>query len=597
MNIVNSNLSKRLGEEIGAIFQQLGFEPEFGQVVRATKPEFGDFQCNGALACAKKNGKNPRELASEIAILLSSNPNLTKVEVAGPGFLNLFLSDAAITNRANEIANDERKGASLIEKPRKIIVDYAGPNVAKSMHVGHLRATIIGDSLKRLFRFRGDQVWGDAHFGDWGFQMGLLIATLSIEHPELPYFDENFDGEYPKESPVTLADLERIYPEAAAKAKTDETYRNIARRATAELQAGRAGYRALWQHFVNVSREALKREFSALGVEFDLWLGESDADKFIPEMIEDLDHKKLLVEDQGAKVVFVHDKMVPAKDGGERPNVPPLLVVSSEGSAMYGTTDLATIVQRKKEYDADLVLYCVDQRQGEHFESVFRASDLAGYLRRDQLEHIGFGTMNGNDGKPFKTREGGVLKLHDLIQMVREKAAVKLNEAGVAADLPEEERAKIGDMVGMAALKFADLQNFRGTSYVFDLDKFLSFEGKTGPYLLYACVRIKAILRKAEEQGVKAGKINIIEPQERDLVLILDGFENALNGAYEKRAPHILADHAYALAGAFSSFYANCPIMSSSGEVRESRLALASATLGQLEIALDLLGIHAPERM
>ena len=597
MNIVNSNLSKRLGEEIGAIFQQLGFEPEFGQVVRATKPEFGDFQCNGALACAKKNGKNPRELASEIAILLSSNPNLTKVEVAGPGFLNLFLSDAAITNRANEIANDERKGASLVENPRKIIVDYAGPNVAKSMHVGHLRATIIGDSLKRLFRFRGDQVWGDAHFGDWGFQMGLLIATLSIEHPELPYFDENFDGEYPKESPVTLADLERIYPEAASKAKTDETYRNIARRATAELQAGRAGYRALWQHFVNVSREALKREFSALGVEFDLWLGESDADKFIPEMIEDLEHKKLLVEDQGAKVVFVHDKMVPAKDGGERPNVPPLLVVSSEGSAMYGTTDLATIVQRKKEYDADLVLYCVDQRQGEHFESVFRASDLAGYLRRDQLEHIGFGTMNGNDGKPFKTREGGVLKLHDLIQMVREKAAAKLNEAGVAADLPEDERAKIGDMVGMAALKFADLQNFRGTSYVFDLDKFLSFEGKTGPYLLYACVRIKAILRKAEEQGVKAGEIEIKEPQERDLVLILDGFENALNGAYEKRAPHILADHAYALAGAFSSFYANCPIMSSTGETRESRLALASATLGQLEIALDLLGISAPERM
>lgn len=597
MNIVNSNLSKRLGEEIGAIFQQLGFESEFGQVVRATKPEFGDFQCNGALACAKKNGKNPRELASEIGLLLANNPILTKVEVAGPGFLNLFLSDAAISNRANEIANDERKGAGLVENPRKVIVDYAGPNVAKSMHVGHLRATIIGDSLKRLFRFRGDQVWGDAHFGDWGFQMGLLIATLSIEHPDLPYFDENYAGEYPKESPVTLADLERIYPEAASRAKTDEDYRNIARRATAELQNGRKGYRALWQHFVNVSREALKREFSALGVEFDLWLGESDADKFIPDMIADLEHKKLLVEDQGAKVVFVHDKMVPAKDGGERPNVPPLLVVSSEGSAMYGTTDLATIVQRKKEYDADLVLYCVDQRQGEHFESVFRASDLAGYLRRDQLEHIGFGTMNGNDGKPFKTREGGVLKLHDLIQMVREKAAAKLNEAGVAADLPEDERAQIGDMVGMAALKFADLQNFRGTSYVFDLDKFLSFEGKTGPYLLYACVRIKAILRKADEQGVKTGKIEIQEMQERDLVLILDGFENALNGAYEKRAPHILADHAYALAGAFSSFYANCPIMSSTGETRESRLALAKTTLGQLEIALDLLGINAPERM
>lgn len=591
------HLSKSISEIIGKVFEKLGYDSAFGQVVRASKPEFGDFQCNGAMACAKKLGQNPRELASEIAIHLTSNPVFASIEVAGPGFLNIFLNDDIISSRANEIAQDVRTGALIIENPRKVIVDYAGPNVAKSMHVGHLRATIIGDSLKRLFRFRGDEVWGDAHFGDWGFQMGLLIATLSIEHPELPYFDETYSGEYPKESPVTLADLERIYPEAASRAKTDENYRNIARRATAELQNGRKGYRALWQHFVNVSREALKREFSALGVEFDLWLGESDADKFIPNMIADLEGKKLLVEDQGARVIFVHDKMVPAKDGGERPNVPPLLVVSSEGSAMYGTTDLATIVQRKKEYDADLVLYCVDQRQGEHFESVFRASDLANYLRRDQLEHIGFGTMNGNDGKPFKTREGGVLKLHDLIQMVRTKAAAKLNEAGVAKDLPNDERAQIGDMVGMAALKFADLQNFRGTSYVFDLDKFLSFEGKTGPYLLYACVRIKAILRKADEQGVKTGKITIAEPQERDLVLILDGFENALNGAYEKRAPHILADHAYALAGAFSSFYANCPIMSSDGAIRESRLGLASATLKQLEIVLNLLGIKAPERM
>jgi arginyl-tRNA synthetase len=593
----NLNLTKLLSAEIGKIFEKFGFETSFGQVVRASKPEFGDFQCNGVLGCAKKAGQNPRELGAKIALELVDNPIFTQVEVAGPGFLNLFLNDEALNKRAQEILEDVRAGAAIVANPRKVIIDYAGPNVAKSMHVGHLRATIIGDSLKRLFRFRGDEVLGDAHFGDWGFQMGLLIATLSIEHPNLPYFDQEFSGQYPEQSPVTLADLERIYPEAAAKAKTDEEYRNIARRATAELQAGRKGYRALWAHFVNVSREALRREFASLGVEFDLWLGESDADAFIPEMIADLEHKKLLVEDQGAKVIFVHDKMVPAKDGGERPNVPPLLVVSSEGSAMYGTTDLATIVQRKKEYNAQLVLYCVDQRQGEHFESVFRASDLAGYLSREQLEHIGFGTMNGKDGKPFKTREGGVLKLHDLIQMVREKASAKLNEAGVASDLPAEERAQIGDMVGMAALKFADLQNFRGTSYVFDLDKFLSFEGKTGPYLLYACVRIKAILRKATEQNLEIGKINILETQERDLLLVLDGFENALLGAYEKRAPHIIADHAYSLAGAFSSFYANCPILGSEGEIRQSRLALCAITLKQLEIALDLLGIHAPERM
>ena len=592
------NLTKKLSAILSQAFETAGLPAELGQVVPATKSEFGDFQCNGAMAGAKKLGKNPREIATEIAALVASNEIISKVEIAGPGFLNIFLKDDALDVRASEILADERGGAEIVAEPRKVIVDYAGPNVAKSMHVGHLRATIIGDSLKRLFRFRGDDVLGDAHFGDWGFQMGLLISTLSEEMPDLPYFDENFSGEYPTQSPVTLADLERIYPSAAARAKTDEDYRNLARRATAELQAGRAGYRALWQHFVNVSREALKREFGALGVEFDLWLGESDADPLIPDMIKDLEQKGLLVEDQGARVIFVHDKMVPARDGGERPNVPPLLVVSSEGSAMYGTTDLATILDRKQKFNAELVLYCVDQRQSEHFESVFRASDKAGYLRRDQLEHIGFGTMNGKDGKPFKTREGGVLKLHDLIQMVREKATAKLNEAGVAADLPEDERTQIADYVGMAALKFADLQNFRGTSYVFDLDKFLSFEGKTGPYLLYACVRIKAILRKAAEKDIKAGEIHIKEPQERALVFALDGFENALLGAYEKRAPHILADHVYALAGAFSSFYANCPILGADDAlVMQSRLALAVATLKQLEKGLELLGINVPERM
>jgi arginyl-tRNA synthetase len=598
MQLEQGQLAKIISDKLGAAFVAIGLPFELGQCGRATKREFGDFQCNGAMAGGKTLGKNPREVATEIAAMVTGKAGLEKIEVAGPGFLNIFLENSLLEARATDIFADARAGAEKIAKPRKVIVDYAGPNVAKSMHVGHLRATIIGDSLKRIFRFRGDDVLGDAHFGDWGFQMGLLIATLAEEQPDLPYFYENHTGTYPDASPVTLADLERIYPQAAAKVKVDEDYRNQARKATAELQAGRVGYRALWAHFVTVSREALKREFGALGVEFDLWLGESDVDHLIPDMVQDLAAKGILVDDQGAKVVFVHDMMVPAKDGGERPNVPPLLVISSEGSAMYGTTDLATILDRKNRFHAELVIYCVDQRQSEHFETVFRASDKAGYLRRDQLEHIGFGTMNGKDGKPFKTREGGVLKLHDLITMVREKAAAKLQEAGVAKDLPEGERAQIGDMVGMAALKFADLQNFRGTSYVFDLDKFMSFEGKTGPYLLYACVRIKAILRKAAEQNVVAGEIKITEEAERELLLCLDGFELALSGAYQKRAPHILADHAYNLAGAFSAFYANCPIMAAGDEtMRGSRLALASATLKQLEIALDLLGIRAPERM
>jgi arginyl-tRNA synthetase len=587
-----------LEARIGGLFEDLGLSRALGAVAPAQKAEFGHFQCNGALAGAKAAGKNPREIATTIAAQLARDPDIARCEVAGPGFLNITLSDAALIARGQTIAADPRAGALTVTTPRNVVVDYAGPNVAKSMHVGHLRATIIGDAIKRLYRFRGDQVWGDAHFGDWGFQMGLLIATLADEQPDLPYFVEGATGPFPAESPVTLADLERIYPIAAARAKTDIEARDKARKATAELQAGKAGYRALWQHFVSVSRGALEREFGALGVTFDLWLGESDADPLIPDMIADLDKKGLLQDDQGARVVFVHDKLVPKKDGGEGPNVPPLLVVSSEGSAMYGTTDLATIIDRKARFDTDLIIYCVDQRQAEHFETVFRAADKAGYMPRAGLDHIGFGTMNGPDGKPFKTREGGVLKLHDLITQVRDKAQAKIDEAGVGKDLPQNEREEIAHRVGIAALKFADLQNFRGTSYIFDLDRFLSFEGKTGPYLLYAAVRIKSILRKAEEGGQKAGPIMTLEPSERDLILVLDGFEHALRGAYDKRAPHILAEHAYALAGAFSVFYAACPILGADNEaLRASRLTLAEATLKQLVIALDLLGIEAPERM
>ena len=593
-----TQLTNLLALKLGSLFEELGLDFELGVVVRAQKAEFGQYQCNGAMVGAKQIGKNPREIAVSIAGRLVMDPVIAKCEVAGPGFLNITLADTALSARATEIASDLRAGALLLSEPRKVLIDYAGPNVAKSMHVGHLRSTIIGDSLKRIYRFRGDTVWGDAHFGDWGFQMGLLIATIAVEQPDSPYFVDGATGPFPTESPVALADLERIYPAAAALVKTDVEARGRARKATAELQAGRPGYRALWQHFVTVSRGALEREFSALGVTFDLWLGESDADPLIPAMIADLDAKGLLQDDQGARVVFVHDKMVPKKDGSEGPNVPPLLVVSSEGSAMYGTTDLATIVDRKAKFDTDLIIYCVDQRQAEHFETVFRAADKAGYMPRAALDHIGFGTMNGQDGKPFKTREGGVLKLHDLITQVREKARIKIDEVGVGKDLPAEERASIANMVGIAALKFADLQNFRGTSYVFDLERFLSFEGKTGPYLLYAAVRIKSILRKAEEAGYNAGPISMLEPAERDLILTLDGFEYALRGAYDKRAPHILADHAYNLASAFSAFYAACPILGADTDaLRGSRLTLANVTLTQLLIALNLLGIEAPERM
>lgn len=591
------DLSARLAAPLGAAFADLGLDPALGVAQRAQKPEFGDFQCNGAMAGAKAAGRNPREVATAVAGRLVGHGLIERVEVAGPGFLNITLSADAVTEQARLLAADPRVGADQVASPRRVVVDYGGPNVAKPMHVGHLRAAIIGESLKRIARHRGDTVWGDAHFGDWGYQMGLLIMAVREEQPDLPYFDPGFTGPYPDQSPVTLADLDRLYPLASARGKAEPDVRDAARKATAELQAGRPGYLALWKHFVVVSREALVRDYGTLGVAFDLWLGESDADPLIPAMVADLEARGLLQDDAGARVVFVHDKITRRKDGSEGPDLPPLLVVSSEGSAMYGTTDLATILYRVRELQAEQCLYVVDKRQSDHFEQVFRAADKAGYMPRAALEHIAFGTMNGTDGRPFKTRDGGVLKLADLIETVTAAATAKIEEAGVGADLPEAERRDIALKVGMAALKFADLQNFRGNDYVFDLDRFLSFEGKTGPYLLYAAVRIKSILRKAADQGLEPGMIVVEHPAERRLVMALDGYAAALRGAHDKRAPHHLAEHCYALASAFSGFYTACPILGSEGEVRTSRLALARLTLTQLEAALDLLGIAVPERM
>jgi arginyl-tRNA synthetase len=587
-----STLTDLLSARVGAAFAAQGLDPAFGAVRPSDRPDLADFQCNGAMPAAKAASKPPRAIADAVVAALADVPEIARAEVAGPGFINLTVASPALAARAEAVAADkERAGASLSVPARRVIVDYAGPNVAKPMHVGHLRATIIGDAIKRLFRFRGDSVWGDAHFGDWGFQMGLLIVAVGDEHPELAYLREDFATGGTTESPVSLADLERLYPLAAARAKEDVAYRDRARRATAELQAGRTGYRALWRHFVAVSRGALEREFASLGVTFDLWLGESDADPLIPEMVADLTAKGLLVEDQGAKIVRI------AREDDKK-ELPPLLVISSEGSAMYGTTDLATIVQRKRDFDPDLVLYCVDQRQADHFEQVFRAADLAGYLPRASLEHLGFGTMNGTDGKPFKTRAGGVMKLHDLITQATDKARERLDAAGIGADFSAEEREDIAHKVAIAAIKFADLSNVRTTNYVFDLDQFTSFEGKTGPYLLYQAVRVKSILRKATELGAAPGPIRVEGPKERALALALDAFEAAVRQAYDKRLPHFLCEHAYTLAGAFSAFYAAHPIATETdAELRASRLALAGATLHQLTLCLSLVGIEVPERM
>jgi arginyl-tRNA synthetase len=598
-----TDLKTSLGEAVGAAFAAEGVDKALARVTASDRPDLADFQSNGALAAAKALKANPRELAARVAERLAADPRLSSVEVAGPGFINMKLSNAALAQRAAEVAADkELAGASRVE-PRKVVIDYGGPNVAKPMHVGHLRSAIIGESLKRLFRLRGDEVTGDAHFGDWGFQMGLLITACGDEGLADAFMAEG-DGPFPAQTPVTLADLDRLYPLAAGKAKEDPAFRDRARKATAELQGGRPGYRALWSHFVAISREALKREYDDLSVDFDLWNGESDADPLMDEMIADLKAKGLLVEDDGAQVVHVardgETRKKKLADGSviEAPSPPPLLVISSEGSAMYGTTDLATILDRHKSIDPDLILYVVDERQAEHFEQVFRAAYLAGYAPEQSLEHLGFGTMNGADGKPFKTRAGGVLKLRDLIDQATEKARERLHEAKLGDDLPAEEFEDIAHKVAVAALKFSDLSNNRTTSYVFDLDRFMSFEGKTGPYLLYQAVRVKSLLRKAAEQGVALAPIVIEEAAERDLALTLDAFDAATADAYDKRSPNLIAEHAYRLAQSFSKFYAACPILvAPDAATKGSRLALAAAALHQLETALRLLGIETPERM
>jgi arginyl-tRNA synthetase len=612
-----SDLKRSLSEAAAAAFQAAGLSPDFGRVTASDRPDLADFQCNGALAAAKSAKRNPREIAVQVVDILKTDPRLASVEIAGVGFINMRVSSEALAARANEIAADPRAGAEPLAHPRRVLVDYAGPNVAKPMHVGHLRASIIGESVKRLYRFRGDDVVGDAHFGDWGFQMGLLISAIMEEDAfigallerlvEAPRGfskadEDNLGAEFA--SRVSLEDLDRLYPVASARQKEDPEFKERARKATAELQNGRFGYRLLWRHFVKISRVALEREFHALGVDFDLWKGESDVQDLIAPMVSQLEAKGLLVDDQGARIVRVarpgetKKKKLPDGSVVEVESPDPLLVVSSEGSAMYGTTDLATILDRRKSFDPHLILYCVDQRQADHFEQVFRAAYLAGYAEPGGLEHIGFGTMNGSDGKPFKTRAGGVLKLHDLIEMAREKARERLREAGAGAELPAEEFESIAHKVGIAALKFADLQNFRGTSYVFDLDRFTSFEGKTGPYLLYQSVRMKSILRKATEQGLASGEVIVGEPAERDLTLLLDAFEGALSEAYDKKAPNFIAEHGYKLAQAFSKFFAACPVLNAEDPaIRASRLTLVAATLKQLELALNLLGIEAPERM
>ncbi|MEQ8936471.1 MAG: arginine--tRNA ligase, partial [Amphiplicatus sp.] len=547
---------------------------------------------NGPLAAAKAAKRNPREVADAIVRQLKDNAAFADVSIAGPGFINLTLRNDFLESKVATLAADAHLGAWANPSPETIVLDYGGPNIAKPLHVGHLRSAIIGEAMKRLLRLVGDTVYADVHLGDWGLPMGQLITELARERPELVYFDASYEGAYPSEPVVSLEDLERVYPQASAACKADPARAEEAKRATAELQAGRTGYRALWAQFIAVSRAAIEREYADLGVTFDWWKGEADVDHLIPELAVDLREKGVTEISDGAEIIRV------AREGDKK-EIPPLILFKSDGSVLYGTTDLATILDRKRAVDPDRILYVVDQRQALHFEQVFRASGKAGLYPEDRLEHLGFGTMNGPDGKPFKTRAGGVLKLRDLIDMVETKARERLAEGGFAEGYGAEELADIARKVGVSALKFADLSNPRTTDYIFDLDRFMAFEGKTGPYLLYASVRVRSVLRRAREAGAgEPGAISLGAGEERDLALRLLDFADALRLAHERRMPHFLCEHAFSLAQAFSKFYASCRIVDEpSADVRASRLALALAAGRQLDLTLQLLGIDVPERM
>ena len=575
----------------GHAFQAVGLDAAYGAVVVSNRPDLGQFQCNGALAAARAAHRNPRRIAASVVKQLSDH-RLADVSLAGPGFINLTLTNEALGRYVSEIMDDQRLGVSPTSEPLVVIVDYAGPNVAKAMHVGHLRATIIGDSLKRLFRFAGHQVLGDAHFGDWGLQMGMLIVAARERLPDLPHFDESNPGPYAEPLPITLADLQEWYPEIAARVGRDDEVARQARRATRHLQSGRPGYEALWEHFVRVSRESQEKDFADLGVEFDLWYGESTVRHLLRPMVDEALARNAAVRSEGAVVVEIAEP-------DDRTEIRPLILETSHQAFLYGTTDLATIMMRVGELGADLVIYVVDARQSYHFEQVFRAARKTGLAGEAGLEHVRFGTMNDPKGNPFKTRSGGVLRLADLIAMVTEAAAARLEESDLAEGYPQAERAQIARQVGIAALKFGDLINNRASSYVFDLRRFSSLEGKTGPYLQMAAVRMGSILDRAAGAGFAPGPLMPPKVEaERGLMLRMLQLPEVIDRTIDLRAPNHLAEYAYELASDFSRFYELCHILNEPDPHRRaSWLALVSINRRMLGLLLDLLGIEVPKRM
>lgn len=595
-----ASLRKHLSQIFTQAFQDQGFSPEaaarWGEVSVSDRPDLAQFQCNGALGAAKSEKKNPRDLAQKIVASLQGNSVLkAQLTIAGPGFINIILNDDYLSDMVDKLRGDARQGVDPVERARVVAIDFGGPNVAKAMHVGHLRSTIIGDSLCRIYRFLGDKVIGDNHLGDWGTPMGMVICELKREQPNLPYFKSETQAEFPKKSPVTMEDLERLYPQGSKRFKEDEAFKAEVLRTTDELQKGSVNYRALWQHFVDTTFRELNRDYAALDVKFDVWLGESFYEEKMPPMVKRLQEQGHAVMSEGAWVIPLTSE--------QDPEIPPLILVKSGGGYLYHTSDLATVEYRVNELKTDLALYVIDKRQALHLKQVFLAARKAGIARDCGLVHTGFGTMNGKDGKPFKTRDGGILKLKDVIAMVHEEARKRLSEMGVDQKFSPEELEAIAKRVGIATLKYADLKNNRTVDYVFDLERFAQFEGNTGPYLLYAAVRIKSILRKAREQGFEPGAV--VAPSageqgaaERLLMLEMLKLPDVLARAYEGYEPHHLCDYGFNLSQVFNSFYNACHILSESDASRRaSWLALCELVHAQLVLVLDLLGIQVPEKM
>ena len=578
--------------EMREAFQKAGYDEELAKVTLSNRPDLCEYQCNGALAGAKQYKKAPFMIAEDVAAHLKESEYFESVDVVKPGFINLKLSAESVSSYLNEMAGEEKLGVEEAENPKTIIIDYGGPNVAKPLHVGHLRSAIIGESVKRITRYKGNRVIGDIHLGDWGYQMGLIITELKKRQPQLPYFDESFEGEYPDEAPFTIGELEEIYPTASAYAKENEEYREEALHATYLLQSGHRGYRAIWNHIMNVSVTDLKKNYEKLNVEFDLWKGEADAQQYIPDMVQMLKDGGFARYDEGALVVDVQEET-------DNKEVPPCMILKSDGAALYDTTDLATLVQREADYQPDEVIYVVDKRQELHFTQVFRCAKKTGIVRPEtELKFLGFGTMNGKDGKPFKTREGGVMRLENLIREIDEEMYKKIMDNRT---VEEAEAEKTAQTVGLAAIKYGDLSNQASKDYIFDVDRFTSFEGNTGPYILYTIVRIKSILNKYQEGGgsLEGLKIRPAENEyEKALMLRLLKFNDVFGAVYEETAPHKLCAYIYEAANEFNKFYHETKILSEEDEEKKSGyIALLMLAKRVLETCIELLGFEAPERM